>query len=295
MSKFGLKLKREGTFMIKTKTSFQVQNLLLSVALLLSTFSVANGAAGSYVFADPTGFGSMTVGGSRSINFLGDGDLTANLLYQGSEIALETTVLNFGQAGTSNPSWMGGSRSMFNFDYDGSASGGAKEFVKIEFVFSRLLIPSSYMLFTDFDSEEGLAIAAFDASNNLIPYSSFTFARVDGEQPGGASLTTPNWLDQNPTIGWQTGNDGWVGTSAVSGYIVDQIDDDANDPGVYLQSSVAISRVVFYYNAETDTTGGNNMRFNFAAVPEPGSMCVFSALLVGGAIASRRRKRICGS
>ena len=282
--------------MIKTRTSFQAQNLLLSVVFLLfSTFSEAQGAAGSYVFADPTGFGSMTVGGSRSFNFLGAGDLTANLLYQGSEIALETTVLNFGQAGTSNPSWMGGSRSMFTFDYDGSASGGAKEFAKIEFVFARLLTPSSYMLFADFDSEEGLAIAAFDASNNLIPYSSFTFAHVDGEQPGGALLTTPKWLDQNPTIGWQTGNDGWVGTSAVSGYIVDEDDDDSNNPGVYLQSSVAIRRVVFYYNAETDSTSGNNMRFNFAAVPEPGSMCVFSVLLVGGAVASRRRKRTCGS
>jgi hypothetical protein len=252
----------------------------------------AKAAVNSYQFADPTGFNTMTVGSSTHFDFMGSGDLKATLDFLGSEMSLRTSVLDFKTPGTNNPNWMGGSRRMFRLSYGGVAGGGPNELLKLEFEFTKPLATNSYMLFTDFDSEEGLAIAAFDASNNLIPYSAFVFARVDGEMPGGSLLTTPEWRDYNPTLDWQTvDNTGWVGTSAVSGYIVDEIDDSEDDPGVSLQSSIEISRVVFYYNAETDSTGSNSIRFNFASVPEPASMSIFAVLLAGGAIASRRRKK----
>lgn len=253
----------------------------------------SHAAVASYVFANPSGFNTMAVGDTKNFNIYRELGVSARLDFRGSEISLSTGTYNFKRPGTNNPSWMGGSRSMFELNYDGSASGGPKELAKIEFTFSNPLSPESYLLFLDFDSEEGLAIAAFNASNTLIPYNNFVFARVDGEEPGGALLPTPLWLDQNPTNGWATtDNAGWVGTGAVSGYIVDEDDDAANDPGVYLQSSQAISRVVFYFNAETDSTGSNGIAFNFATpVPEPTSMSIFAAIVAGGIATSRRKKR----
>jgi hypothetical protein len=253
----------------------------------------SHAAVANYFFANPSGFNSMAVGDTKNFNIYGPLGVSARLDFLGSEISLSSGTYNFKRPGTNNPSWMGGSRSMFELNYDGSASGGPKELAKIEFTFSNPLSPDSYLLFLDFDSEEGLAIAAFNASNTLIPYSDFVFARVDGEEPGGALLPTPLWLDQNPTNGWATtDNAGWVGTGAVSGYIVDEDDDSEDNPGVYLQSSQAISRVVFYYNAETDGTSDNGTAFNFATpVPEPTSMSIFAAIVAGGIATSRRKKR----
>lgn len=253
----------------------------------------SHAAVANYFFANPSGFNSMAVGDTKNFNIYRELGVSARLDFRGSEISLSTGTYNFKRPGTNNPSWMGGSRSMFELNYDGSASGGPKELAKIEFTFSNPLSPESYLLFLDFDSEEGLAIAAFNASNTLIPYNDFVFARVDGEEPGGALLPTPLWLDQNPTNGWATtDNAGWVGTGAVSGYIVDEDDDSEDNPGVYLQSSQAISRVVFYYNAETDGTSDNGTAFNFATpVPEPTSMSIFAAIVAGGIATSRRKKR----
>lgn len=253
----------------------------------------SHAAVANYFFANPSGFNTMAVGDTKNFNIHGALGVSAKLDFLGSEISLSTGTYNFKRPGTNNPSWMGGSRSMFELNYDGSASGGPKELAKIEFTFSNPLSPESYLLFLDFDSEEGLAIAAFNASNTLIPYNDFVFARVDGELAGGALLPTPLWLNQNPTNGWATAdNAGWVGTGAVSGYIVDEDDDSEDDPGVYLQSSQAISRVVFYYNAETDSTGRNGTAFNFATpVPEPASMSIFAAIIAGGIATSRRKKR----
>lgn len=130
----------------------------------------SHAAVANYFFANPSGFNTMAVGDAKNFNIHGALGVSAKLDFLGSEISLSTGTYNFKRPGTNNPSWMGGSRSMFELNYDGSASGGPKELAKIEFTFSNPLSPESYLLFLDFDSEEGLAIAAFNASNTLIPY-----------------------------------------------------------------------------------------------------------------------------
>ena len=133
------------------------------------------------------------------------------------------------------------------------------------------------MVFADFDSYEGLAIAAFDQTSTLIPFANLTFSRMDGEMPGGASLTTPTWTNTNPTQDWATAdNTGWVGASSVSGFLQDatNVSPSLDNPAVALQANTDISRVVFYYNAESISgTSSNTLRFNFAAPssgPVPG-------------------------
>jgi hypothetical protein len=244
------------------------------------------------MFVDPTGFDAQTTSTPGSYNFPKIGTITANVKFLGDGISLGTRTLDFDGPGLSNPSWMGGTREMFNINYDGSASGGPRELMEIEFVFSTRFSNASYMLFNDFDSEEGVAIAAFDVNNSLIPFADLTLTRVDGEQPGGASSLMPLWLDYNPTNDWASGNSPWSGTGAVSGFLVDTEDDSNDDVGVAISSSRTISRVVYYVNMETDSTGGNNLRFNFASpVPEPGSIAIFGIGMLGAYGRYRRRNR----
>lgn len=267
------------------------------VSCLLALFASARQADASYVFADPTNFSSQATGTPSTYNFRGTGDLTVNVAVKGSNISWGTSTVNFAGAGLNNPAWMGGSRQMFKIEYTGSSSGGPHELAEVEFTFANPLSTSSYMLFTDFDSYEGLAIAAFDGSNNLIPFSDLTLIRVDGEEPTGSTATTPTWSNTNPTQGWTSvsSNTGWVGTSAVSGYLQETTNVSTNDAGTAIRSATAISRLVFYYNAEsTSGTGSNTLRFNFAApapgaVPEPASASVFSLLFLAGLAAYRRR------
>ena len=146
------------------------------------------------------------------------------------------------------------------------------------------------MVFSDFDSYEGLAIAAYDQSNNLIPFANLTFSRLDGEMVGGASLATPTWTDTNPTSGWATDNAPWIGTGAVSGFLQDTGNSSLDDPTVALQANTSISRVSFYYNAESISgTGSNTLRFNFASpslVPGSGPSSVPGPLPVLGIFAA---------
>jgi hypothetical protein len=238
---------------------------------MCTTVQARQGGCGSswvirFVFANPTGFDSQTSALS-GYDFLGTGDLGVTVPFQGANISFGTTNVDFDTVGTNNPAWMGGIQQMFRLSYSGSASGGPKELAQLELSFANLLSSQSYMVFTDFDSYEGLAIAAYDQSNNLIPFANLSFSRLDGELAGGASLTTPTWTNTNPTLGWATvDNTGWVGTTAISGFLQEQTNVSKSDPAVALQANTSISRVIFYYNAESISgTGGNSIRFNFAS------------------------------
>lgn len=241
-------------------------------------------------FANPSGFSTQPLG-PKAYNFLATGDLTANLAFQGAGITLDTGNMNFSAAGTSNPPWTGGTRNMFRFVYDGSSSGGPRELLEIAFSFTTPLSTQSYLVFADFDSYEGLAIAAFDSSNNLIPFSALTLTRLDGEEPGGASATTPVWSNANPVPGWapSTPPPSWAGVNNISGFLQDNTNDSTSNVAVAIQSAVEINRVVYYYNAESISgTGGNNLRFNFAT---PGPLPVMGAGVAYG-FSRRLRSRI---
>ena len=246
--------------------------------------------AQSFIFANPSGFNTQPLG-SKVYNFLATGDLTANLAFQGAGITLNTTNMDFSIAGTSNPPWTGGLRNMFRLAYDGTSSGGPRELVEIAFSFANPLSTDSYLVFADFDSNEGLAFAAFDSSNNLIPFSALTLTRLDGQQPGGASATTPVWSNTNPVPGWapSTPPPAWAGVNNISGFLQDNTDVATEDVAVAIQSNVEINRVVYYYNAESISgTGTNSIKFNFAT---PGPLPVMGAGVAYG-FSRRLRSRI---
>ena len=261
------------------------------IAVMASIALLPLKAHAAFVFANPAGFGSQT-SASSLYDFLGTGDLGVKAPFQGSNITFSTSSVDFGAAGTSNPAWTGGTvQPMFRIEYSGSASGGPNELAQLDFTFANLLSSQSYMVFSDFDSYEGLAIAAYDQSNNLIPFANLTFSRLDGEMVGGASLATPTWTDTNPTLQWVTpDNTGWVGASAVSGFLQDTDNSSLDDPTVALQANTSISRVSFYYNAESISgTGSNTLRFNFASpslVPGSGPSSVPGPLPVLGIFAA---------
>ena len=217
------------------------------IAVMASIALLPLKAHAAFVFANPAGFESQGKSAS-SYNFLGTGDLSVTAPFQGSNITFSTSSVDFGAAGTSNPAWTGGTvQPMFRIEYSGSASGGPNELAQLDFTFANLLSSQSYMVFSDFDSYEGLAIAAYDQSNNLIPFANLSFSRLDGREPGGASFTTPTWTDTNPTQGWATAdNTGWVGVSAVSGFLQETDNISQSDPTVALQANTSISRVSFY-------------------------------------------------
>lgn len=242
--------------------------LAAPIAVMASIALLPIKAHAAFVFANPAGFPAQ--GSAPQVyDFLGTGDLSVTAPFQGSEISFGTTTLDFGTAGTNNPAWTGGVvQPMFRIIYGGSRSGGPKELAQLDFTFTNLLSSQSYMVFSDFDSYEGLAIAAFDQTSTLIPFANLTFSRMDGEMSGGASLTTPTWTDTNPTQGWATNNSPWVGASSVSGFLQDatNVSPSLDNPAVALQANTDISRVVFYYNAESISgTSSNTLRFNFAA------------------------------
>ena len=260
------------------------------IAVMASIALLPLKAHAAFVFANPAGFGSQT-SASSLYDFLGTGDLGVTAPFQGSNITFSTSSVDFGVVGTNNPAWTGGIvQPMFRIEYSGSASGGPNELAQLDFTFANLLSSQSYMVFSDFDSYEGLAIAAYDQSNNLIPFANLSFSRLDGREPGGASFTTPTWTDTNPTKGWATNNSPWVGASAVSGFLQETDDISLSDPTVALQANTSISRVSFYYNAESISgTGSNTLRFNFASpslVPGSGPSSVPGPLPVLGIFAA---------
>ena len=131
------------------------------IAVMASIALLPLKAHAAFVFANPAGFGSQS--SALSVyDFLGTGDLGVTAPFQGSGISFGTTTLDFGTAGTNNPAWMGAVQPMFRLSYEGSESGGPNELAQLEFTFANLLSSQSYMVFADFDSYEGLAIAAFD-------------------------------------------------------------------------------------------------------------------------------------
>ena len=267
-----------------------VKTISFSAPVLAHASLLAAPSQAQYLFADPTGFSAQAVGSPFSYNFIGTGDLSVNVVSKGDGISFGTSTVNFQSAGTSNPSWMGGSRRMFRFEYDGSTSGGPRELAELEFIFSTPLSTQSYLLLTDFDSYEGLAIAAYNTSNSLVPFNAFLFSRHDGEEPLGDTFVQPSWSATNPTQSsqWVNNNSPWTGVNSITGFLQDTSNSSVDDPAVSLQPTTEISRIVFYYNAESiNGTGSNTLRFNFAA-PVPGPLPIVG---VGAAFGFSRKLR----
>jgi hypothetical protein len=85
---------------------------------------------------------------------------------------------------------------MFRLRFNETSKTTPEGSVTIQYDFSSALPVSAYLVLADFDVKESLRIQAYDSANALIPFASLSFARENGRDPGGASLTKPTWTSE---------------------------------------------------------------------------------------------------
>lgn len=258
---------------------------LVLVLIASAVMPEARSEASQFIYASPAGFSSLNSGTSISFG-LGDLSVTATRLSSftaNNGLTLGSEVITFPTTSPSNPPWIAGARDMFRLRFDDGDGSKVDGTVTVQYEFSSPLPTTSYLVFADFDVKESLKVQAYDATDTLIPFGSLSFARQNGRQPGGDSLSLPTWSSEG-------------GYSGVIAYGPNPIS-HWSDPVVTLQSSVAISRLVYESdNDPYDTVSNNDLYFNFAtpAVPEvdPGVAASGLAGLAGalGLLERRRRK-----
>jgi len=264
---------------------------LVTLTVLVAWAGIARPAAAeTYLYADPTGFSALNTGTSASFT-LANLTIQATRLtsFSGSNgLTLGQESLVFPATNPSNPDWIAGTRDMFRLRFDdGTTLAPTPDgTVGIQYVFSSPLPTGSFLVFADFDVKEEMRIRAFDATDSLIGFATWSFARENGGEIGGAALTLPTW----------SGSAGYSGVLAYGNnpFI------SANNPVVTLQSSVPIARLVYESdNDPYDTVTHNDLYFNFtmpaSAVPEidPAGLGSVVALLGGSlGILERRRRHV---
>jgi hypothetical protein len=213
--------------------------------------------AATFEYASPTTFSTLNTGTTTSFS-LADLSVTATRLstFSGSNgLTLGRELITFPASSPSNPPWVAGARDMFRLRFNDQSNTTPDGSVTVEYAFSSPLPTSSYLVFADFDVRETLKIQAYDLANNLISFGSLSFARENGRDPTGATMTLPTWASE----GGYSGVIAYGNNPIVSG----------SDPVVTVQSAVPIARVV--YESDNDpynNVNNNDLYFNFA-VPTP--------------------------
>jgi hypothetical protein len=242
--------------------------------------------ASTFDYADPANFSTLNTSTTASFS-VGSIPFTATRLTSFAStngLTLGREAITFPSTNPSNPPWIAGTRDMFRLRFNDTSNTTPDGSVTIQYDFSSALPVGSYLVFADFDVKELLKIQAYDSSNSLIPFASLSFARENGRDPGGASLTTPTWTSE-------------VGYSGVLSY--GNIPSfSGSDPVVTVQSSIPISRLI--YESDNDpynNVNNNDLYFNFSvptsSVPEidPAGTCSVLAL-IGGALGILERRRL---
>ena len=259
---------------------------LMGATLGALVLGAAPGFGVDYPYASPATFSALNTGTTTSFN-LGDISVTATRLstFSGSNgLTLGSEVIIFPATSPSNPPWVAGTRDMFRLRFNDSGNTTGDGTVTVQYAFSSPLPTSSFLIFADFDVKETMRIQAYDASSNLIDFASFSFARENGRDPTGASLLTPTW----------SGSSGYSGVLAYG----TGASFSGSDPVVTLQSSTAISRLVYESdNNPYGTVNNNDLYFNFTyPIPEidPASSGSAAALVTGvlGLLERRRKARL---
>lgn len=262
--------------------------LLLVLTAAWLSGAVTPAFASTYLYADPSGFATLNSG--TSTNFaLGGLSVTANRLssFSGTNgLTLGSEVINFPSTSPSNPAWVAGVRDMFRLRFSSNGGTTRDGSVDVEYVFSTALPTSAFLVFADFDVKETLKIRAYDAADTLIGFGSLAFARQNGRQTGGDSLTLPTWTSA-------------VGYSGVIAY-GNNTSFSGDDPVVTVASTVPIARLVYESdNDPYDTVTNNDLYFNFALLSEPvpeidpAGLASVTALIAGclGLLERRRSRR----
>jgi hypothetical protein len=249
-------------------------------AMLLVVVSNGVTAGTIYEYANTTGFtvGAFPSGSTpTSFAFPASGGPIAmtRTSTSGTDLTLTTRTVTYSSASPySNPDWIAGTRSFF-----GIADGGAGPGHTISFtsVFSSPLLSTSYLVFTDVEFGESIAIKAYNNAS-LIPFADLTFTKWNGRDPNGTTVNTT-----------------WSTSAGDTGILVSGTPYGFSNPVVTLQSSQPISSLEYTINMGSAT---NSLGFNFvvptSSVPEvdPAGMGSVLALLTGtlGLLERRRLK-----
>jgi prepilin-type processing-associated H-X9-DG protein len=118
-----------------------------------------------------------------------------------------------------------------------------------------------------------------DENNQLIPFSAFTFAQENGNDPNGSTYSNILFLD-----GSSSSSSVYLGSPGLN---------QASNPIVTLQSSIPISRLEYYIFMDDQGLNitSNSIRVNFATqVPEPTSSLALLAFGAAGVYRWRKGK-----
>lgn len=261
------------------KSSFMIKKILLVTAfasLLGAEFLRAQGPVqNGYIYADTTGFSTLSEGVAGAFNFRNAGDL---LITRTSPLPASVTpgagTVNFTASGAApNPAYIAGSRRLYTLLRQGTADAPR---VNYRLNFGVGISPAAFLVFSDFDVyAERVRIRAVDVNGNLIPFSALTFRQHNGQTPGAATLNYVAFTDVGGGFSGQLAN-----TS---------LGPNIANPVVTVQSSVAIKELEYEFDLLVDPVApvspSNTIGFNFSLIEDLAEFAVTpNQEEVGGAL-----------
>jgi hypothetical protein len=231
--------------------------------------------AATYSYADVTGWDTLSRNTPTVYSWKGINDLTVTRLGAISDagMSLSQATVTFPAVNPNNPEWIAGTRDFLQILYDSAL--GIDDTMSYRWDFANPLSAQDFMVFADFDFGEEILVDAYDTNNQLIPFSAFTFAQENGNDPNGSTYSNILF------------SDGSSFSSSV--YLASPGLDQVSNPIVTLQSSIPISRLEYFFLMDDQGLNitNNSIRVNFAtpvseptSTPEPTSSL---ALLAFGA------------
>lgn len=257
-------------------------NAWLNRLVLAVVLATATHASAEVVWSNPStvGFSTLSLNTPTSFAFPGTGGMTMTRTSAvGSGITTGSDTITYAATigSFTNPAWVVGTRTYYEVSYaSGATVPYAGSTVSYESQFTGGLATTSQLVFVDFDAAEQVIIKAYDLSNNLIPFASTSVLLSAGAD------STPRFEDIE-----------WASFAGATGRLRNIFEDSESNIVASINSTTSIARLVYEFDMNPDSDVSNpNIRFSFAAVPEPSTSCmVLAGLACGGYSMWRRRKR----